>query len=179
MHKPRSLSAASANNSRPPGAGRASAYPDLVQPPVAARRLAYRAAYRTLQVSWLVRRPDKRGVKCLLVHGDRILLVRHTYGDRRWDLPGGAMKRREDPLSAAQREMHEELGIESARWAGLGMVQGIFHHRRDTIYAFRADLETPALELDLGELQTASWFSTSDLPPKLAPYVLPILSRVG
>jgi 8-oxo-dGTP pyrophosphatase MutT (NUDIX family) len=160
-----------------PGRDGVSAYPDLVQPPVAARRLAYRAAYRTLQVSWLVRRPDKRGVKCLLVHRNRILLVRHTYGDRRWDLPGGAMKRGEEPLNAARREMHEELGIDSARWAELGTVQGIFHHRRDTIYAFRADVDSPRLELDLGELQTASWFSACDLPPRLAPYVLPIVGR--
>jgi 8-oxo-dGTP pyrophosphatase MutT (NUDIX family) len=148
-----------------------------VQPPVAARRLAYRAAYRTLQVSWLVRRPDKRGVKCLLVHRDRLLLVRHTYGDRRWDLPGGALKRGEAPLSAAQREMHEELGVQTSQWTSLGTVEGIFHHRRDTIHCFRAELQSPAIELNLGELQTASWYAAADLPPDLAPYVLPVVTR--
>jgi 8-oxo-dGTP pyrophosphatase MutT (NUDIX family) len=150
-----------------------------VQPPVAARRLAYRAAYRILQVSWLLRRPDKHGVKCLLVHSDRILLVRHTYGDRRWDVPGGTMKRGEDPLRAAQREMHEELGVEHATWTAVGTVEGTFHYRRDIIDCFRAEVTNPAIELDLGELQTASWFTRSDLPPNLAPYVLPILSRAG
>jgi 8-oxo-dGTP pyrophosphatase MutT (NUDIX family) len=148
-----------------------------VKPPVAARRLAYRAAYRVLQVSWLVRRPAKRGVKCLLVNRGRILLVRHTYGDRRWDVPGGAMRRHEDPLDAARREMHEELAVESARWTALGTVEGIFHHRRDTIHCFRAELDTPDVTLDLGELQTASWFDSSELPPNLAPYVLPVLTR--
>jgi 8-oxo-dGTP pyrophosphatase MutT (NUDIX family) len=148
-----------------------------VQAPVGARRLAYRAAYRTLQVSWLVRRPMKRGVKCLLVNRERVLLVRHTYGDRRWDLPGGAMRRNEEPLATARREMHEELGIESARWTALGIVEGVFHHRRDTIHCFRGELESPEVRLDLGELQTASWFDRSDLPPNLAPYVLPVLRR--
>jgi 8-oxo-dGTP pyrophosphatase MutT (NUDIX family) len=150
-----------------------------VQPPVAARRLAYRAAYRTLQVSWLLRRPNKHGVKCLLVHGDRILLVRHTYGDRRWDVPGGALKRGEEPLAAAQREMREELAVQTGRWTPLGTVEGTFHHRRDTIHCFRGELDGPAVELDLGELQTASWFDPADLPPNLAPYVTPVLSRAG
>jgi 8-oxo-dGTP pyrophosphatase MutT (NUDIX family) len=148
-----------------------------VELPVAARRLAYRAAYRALEVSWLVRRPAKSGVKCLLVHRNRILLVRHTYGDRRWDLPGGSIKRGEDALSCARREMHEELGVQSGHWTPLGTVEGIFHHRRDTIHCFRARLESPEVQLDLGELQTASWFAAPDLPPKLAPYVLPVVSK--
>src|SRR5437764_3115576 len=93
-----------------------------VQPPVAARRLAYRSAYRVLTVSWLIRRPAKSGVKCLLVNQERILLVRHTYGYRGWDLPGGAIKRHEAPLTAARREMHEELGVEADGWISLGTV---------------------------------------------------------
>jgi 8-oxo-dGTP pyrophosphatase MutT (NUDIX family) len=148
-----------------------------VQPPVAARRLAYRVAYRLLQVSWLVRRPAKTGVKCLLMHRDRILLVRHTYGDRRWDLPGGSMKRGEDPLSCASREMREELGVQVGEWTSLGTVEGIFHHRRDTIHCFSAQLASPGVDLDLGELQMASWFAAPDLPPRLAPYVLPVVSQ--
>ena len=40
--------------------------------------------------------PRVRGVRCVLVHGDELLLVRHSYGDRRWGLPGGLIKRSED-----------------------------------------------------------------------------------
>jgi ADP-ribose pyrophosphatase YjhB (NUDIX family) len=146
-----------------------------VQPPVAAKRLAYRSAYRALQLSWLVRRPGVSGIKCLLVNRERILLVRHTYGHRGWDLPGGAMKRNELPLTAARREMQEELGVESGRWTWLGTVQGTVDHRRDTIHVFRVELGTPAITLDLGELAAASWFASSNLPPNVGPYVLPIV----
>jgi 8-oxo-dGTP pyrophosphatase MutT (NUDIX family) len=148
-----------------------------VQAPVAARRLAYRAAYRALQLTWLVRRPSKLGVKCLLVNEDRYLLVRHTYGHRHWDLPGGAMKRHEPPLHAARREMREELGIESDSWASLGPVQGTVDHRRDTIYCFRVELPAPTITMDRGELQAASWFASTNFPPNLGPYVLPIVRR--
>jgi 8-oxo-dGTP pyrophosphatase MutT (NUDIX family) len=151
-------------------------YPYLVQPPVAAKRLAYRSAYRALQLSWLLRRPAVSGVKCLLVNRDRILLVRHTYGHRGWDLPGGAMKRHELPLTAARREMAEELGVDCDRWTSLGAVEGTVDHRRDTIHVFRVDLETPAITMDLGELAAASWFDSSNLPPNVGPYVLPIVN---
>jgi 8-oxo-dGTP pyrophosphatase MutT (NUDIX family) len=145
--------------------------------PVAARRFAYRVAYRVLQVIWTVRRPAKEGVKCLLVNDERILLVRHTYGDRAWDLPGGALRRNELPVDGARREMREELGIDGAGWTALGAVQGTVHHRRDTIHCYRAELASPALTLDLGELAVAQWFAPARLPTDLGPYVTSIVAR--
>ena len=40
-----------------------------------------------------------------------ILMLRHSYGPPVWGLPGGGVKRGEDPRHAAQRELLEELGI--------------------------------------------------------------------
>ncbi|HEU4571405.1 MAG TPA: hypothetical protein VFR93_01865, partial [Candidatus Limnocylindrales bacterium] len=58
---------------------------------VALLRLGYRVAYRALNAYAFFRRPQVRGVMCVVSDGrGRILLVRHTYGDRRaWELPGG------------------------------------------------------------------------------------------
>jgi ADP-ribose pyrophosphatase YjhB (NUDIX family) len=49
------------------------------------------------------------GVKALLVSGDDIVLVRHTYQPG-WLLPGGGIRRRETPEEAVRRECGEELG---------------------------------------------------------------------
>jgi 8-oxo-dGTP pyrophosphatase MutT (NUDIX family) len=46
----------------------------------------------------------------LFVDGDRILLVRKTYGNG-WDIPGGYAETGESPAEACQRELKEELGI--------------------------------------------------------------------
>ena len=146
--------------------------------PVGVRRVGYRCAYRVLQVIWLVWRPRKQGVKCLLTEGDRILLVRHTYGRRSWDIPGGAMRRGEQPLATAQREMNEELGLSpQLEWVQIGQIQGTMDHRRDTIHCFRAELPSPTLTLDLGELAAARWFERDALPADLSPYVLPIVTN--
>jgi 8-oxo-dGTP pyrophosphatase MutT (NUDIX family) len=148
-----------------------------MQLPVPARRLAYRSAYRILQVIWFVWRPRKRGVKCLVTDADRVLLVRHTYGRRSWDVPGGAVKRGEPPHIAARREMREELGIQAADWSLAGEIRGTQNFRRDTIYCFRAELPAPTLTLDRGEIAAAQWFTRAQLPADLAPYVIPIMAR--
>jgi 8-oxo-dGTP pyrophosphatase MutT (NUDIX family) len=131
-----------------------------------------------MQAVWFFWRPRKDGVKCLLTAEDRVLLVRHTYGRRSWDVPGGAVKRDEPPLEAARREMREELGLGAADWADIGQFRGRIDHRRDTIHCFRAELAPPpALKIDHGELDTAQWFARSELPADLSPYVIAIVSR--
>jgi ADP-ribose pyrophosphatase YjhB (NUDIX family) len=69
-----------------------------------------------------VRRPTVRGVRCVIVRGDDALLVRHTYGDRRWAWPGGLVRRREDPAATARREVREELGLDLVEWEPLGQL---------------------------------------------------------
>jgi 8-oxo-dGTP pyrophosphatase MutT (NUDIX family) len=142
---------------------------------VPARRLGYRLAYRILQVVWLITRPSQTGVKCLLSHGGRILLVRHTYGDQRWDLPGGMVKRGEPPEATARREMGEELGVDASDWVVLGRMEGSMDHRRDTIHLFTAELTDDAVTIDEGELHVAQWFEPGGLPAPLRPLGAQIL----
>ncbi len=146
--------------------------------PVPLRRLAYRSAYLGLLVYWFIRRPRLRGVKCVLTDRDQVLLVLHTYGPREWDLPGGGLKRAEPPVSAARREMHEELGVRIDDWVALGEVFASMHHRRGALHCFQAELHEPALRMDPGEIAAASWFPRQALPPNLGRYVQPILARV-
>ena len=41
----------------------------------------------------------------------RVLLVRHTYGRRGWELPGGGRRPKESLEQAVFREVREELGV--------------------------------------------------------------------
>lgn len=142
-----------------------------------ARRLFYRCAYQGLRVWWFLSRPEVTGVKCVLTDGDRVLLVRHTYGPRGWDLPGGTTKPGEDPAETARREMEEELGVTVERWSELGEIDHTLGRRRDRLHCFAAELHAPSIDIDLGELKTARWFPRRELPPELGYYVKPILAR--
>ena len=59
--------------------------------------LAYRLAYAALRAYWFIFRPEVRGVRCLIEYEGKVLLIRHTYGDRRWHFPGGMVGRGESP----------------------------------------------------------------------------------
>ncbi|MGN6170127.1 MAG: NUDIX hydrolase [Solirubrobacteraceae bacterium] len=145
--------------------------------PLALRREAYRVAHRLLRVWWFVRRPTRHGVKCVLTDGDRVLLVRHTYGDRRWDLPGGNVRRSEPAGQAASREMEEELGIGVEHWDALGDILRISYGCEDTLHCFHAELGDPPLVLNGAEIDDAQWFPERELPAKVGRHVRPVLAR--
>ncbi len=149
-----------------------------VKPPLALRRWAYRRAYQALRVYWFVVRPTTNGVKCVLRDEDRVLLVRHTYGPKEWELPGGAIRRGEPPARAARREMLEELGVEIADWQSLGELNGRLDHHRAKLHCFMAQAGGSGLDLDPGEIDTARWFPRATLPSDLGRYVEPILAMV-
>jgi 8-oxo-dGTP diphosphatase len=135
--------------------------------PLPVVRIGYRIAYRGAQVLWFVLRPDTHGVKGMLRDGDRILLVRHTYGDRRrWDIPGGHAHAGEAPADAVLREMREELGIE-ATWEHVGSIGATTDHKHEQVHCFVA--ERPGgdgqLVIARAEIAEAQWFPLDALPP--------------
>jgi 8-oxo-dGTP pyrophosphatase MutT (NUDIX family) len=142
------------------------------------RRAAIRVAYAGLRAYWFVVRPRVVGVKCVLTHGDDVLLVRHTYGNRAWDLPGGTVRRREAPRDAAEREMHEELGRRVGDWTSLGELYVNTNHHDDNLHLFQARVTDRELNLNLTELAEAGWFPRDALPTDLGRYVRPIVKRV-
>jgi ADP-ribose pyrophosphatase YjhB (NUDIX family) len=143
-----------------------------------ARRTAMRVAYAGLRTYWFVFRPRVVGVKCVVTHEDDVLLVRHTYGNRAWDLPGGTVRRRELPRDAAEREMHEELGRRFGDWISLGELFVNTNHHDDNLHLFQARVHDRKLDLNLTELAEAAWFPRDALPNDLSRYVRTIVKRV-
>jgi 8-oxo-dGTP pyrophosphatase MutT (NUDIX family) len=150
-----------------------------VRVPIPVCRAGYRCAYQGLRAYWFIRRPEVRGVKCLLTDGDRVLLVRHTYGNRAWDLPGGAVRRDEPPHDTARREMEEELGVRVERFDHLGEIRARIDFRRDTIQLYHAELGDQPITMDPCELSAVDWFDREALPTDLGRFVERILALVS
>ena len=146
--------------------------------PVEVRRAGYRVAHRSLRVYWFVIRPTTDGAKCLLTRGDRILLVRHTYGRSEWDLPGGTVARDEPPLTTARREMHEELGITIDDWVSVGTLKARVHHHPNWLHCFHAELPAGELVVDPGEIAATGWFELNALPSDISAYALRIIGML-
>jgi 8-oxo-dGTP pyrophosphatase MutT (NUDIX family) len=138
-----------------------------MKPRVLIGRIGYRIAHRLLRMYWFLSHPEIDGVKCVLTDRDRVLLVRHTYGRREWDLPGGGMKRGESEVETARREMHEELGVWIDQWHSLGAIKASPYHSRDTLRCLHAELHDPELKIEPIELYAAEWFPRAGLPEDL------------
>jgi ADP-ribose pyrophosphatase YjhB (NUDIX family) len=64
------------------------------------------------------------GAACAIFDSDgRVLLVRHTYGRRNWELPGGGSEAGETPDETARRELLEETGLH----AELDRLTGVYY----------------------------------------------------
>jgi 8-oxo-dGTP pyrophosphatase MutT (NUDIX family) len=150
-------------------------YAPIVSLSVAARRLGYRVAFRLLQLRWRLLRPVQEGVKCMITDGDRLLLVRHTYGSRAWELPGGSSHRDESPLVTAQREMEEELGLGDAPWRLCGELRGRTYGRHDRIHVVAAEVRDPVLRVDPVEIEAVAWFERERLPLWTGPLLDPVV----
>ena len=75
-----------------------------------AMRLVYRFGYKAMQQVWRFRKPRGFGVGIVIRHDDQVLAVKHSYRPG-YTIPGGGVRRHEDPRQTAVRELAEELSI--------------------------------------------------------------------
>ncbi len=128
----------------------------------------YRVLPRLLRL-WVVRllAPSYTvGAICVIERPDgHVLLVRQAYR-KRWGLPGGHLKRGEDPTAGARREVFEEVGIVVELLGPPAVVVDAGPQRVDVIYRAR-----PVTLAEVGEARPGSpeivevgWFAPHALP---------------
>lgn len=98
----------------------------------------------------------------------RVLLVRTTYGENKWDLPGGVLEPGEAPWEAARREAREELGIDLG---GLSLCGVYFLAHRDAFgFIFRASDFSGDIRPDGKEIDEADYFNPAALPSPMSSF---------
>lgn len=133
---------------------------------VAVLRRVYRVAWRGVQLRAQVWPRRGRGVKCLITHGEEVLLVRHSYGKRdTWYVPGGAARRGEAMMHAAERELEEELGVRGLPLADMASMDMRLERIAVRILCVHAELPDRAqIRVDPVEIAEARWFARDALP---------------
>lgn len=63
-----------------------------------------------VRLYWRIFKPKTFGVKVIVENNDKFLLIRNSYGRKRWTFPGGKIENNEEPKDAAFREVKEEVG---------------------------------------------------------------------
>jgi 8-oxo-dGTP pyrophosphatase MutT (NUDIX family) len=137
--------------------------------PAPAHRAGLRIAHAIRLRWWRIRKPRFSGCRVLALDGaGRVLLVRHSYGSGHWMPPGGGMKRSEDALAAAARELFEETGCRLERAIQVSWVEediGGARNGVNIVVGHTSDEPCP----DLREIIEASFFALHALPEDMAP----------
>ncbi len=112
--------------------------------------------------------PVAPAVRIMLVDGDRVLLVYHSYLPY-WYFPGGGMKQGETLVEAAKREAYEETGaiVCGEPWL-LGVYLMDYRGRSDHIAVFVAEQFDLAPATDRWEIMGKAFFALDKLPPDMA-----------
>jgi 8-oxo-dGTP pyrophosphatase MutT (NUDIX family) len=116
---------------------------------------------------WKVFRIQTRGVRVMLIHQEKIVLVRHWYNSL-WVMPGGGIHAYETPEQAAIREIQEELGftIKQLDYC-LGVYSNNKEGKNDTVYCYVVELSEQILFTKKRfniEIADIIWGEFSELP---------------
>lgn len=141
--------------------------------------LIYKLAYPLAQCYWFIVRPKTCGVKCILIHENQTLLIRHTYGSQLYSAVGGGIKAGENPEAAIKREIYEEVGLTVHNLHQVGTIIWDAENKHDTITVFVASTDSTVLTIDQAEIMEATWFEITDLPDDLSPLLQRYLSLAG
>jgi ADP-ribose pyrophosphatase YjhB (NUDIX family) len=129
---------------------------------------------RALQIAYRVRHRWRKIRKariagCSVVISDlggQVLLLRHSYGPAVWALPGGGLKRGENPADAAKREVLEEVGIELGRVHAIGKIEEVISGAPHVAHVFAAVSDRHPRP-DEREVVEARFFPPHSLPEPL------------
>jgi 8-oxo-dGTP pyrophosphatase MutT (NUDIX family) len=126
-----------------------------------------RLVYFALKVYWFFVRPLTLGVRVMMIQGEKVLLVRHTYIGG-WYMPGGGVKRSESLDQAARREAREEAGADLNNISLMGAYSNFRELKSDHNILFFSNDFTSNGTHD-GEIAEARFFPLDALPEDLWP----------
>ena len=130
--------------------------------------LLRRLAYRANRLRFSLTKPITVGARIILVEGETILLVRHTY-QREWYLPGGGVKKGETLEQAIRREAAEEIGATLGDLQFFGVYTNFYEGKSDHVIVFACNTFTLTGQTDAGEIERFDCFPLDDLPDNVSP----------
>lgn len=127
----------------------------------------YGLAYPLARLWWRFSAPVRIGVRAIVLDPEqRVLLVRHAYGNEGWSFPGGGPGRREPLSRTAVREIWEETGINCRVERLLGLYDSFIEGKSDHVALFVCRSSAGEIPYPRSpEILSAGFFPLDALPP--------------
>ncbi|OGC51850.1 hypothetical protein A2982_03945 [candidate division WWE3 bacterium RIFCSPLOWO2_01_FULL_39_13] len=113
--------------------------------------------YHLARIYWFIFRPKTWGVRCVIRHKGKVMLVKNSYSEKGWQFPGGGIHKNETPLGAVKRETMEETGLRINEIKLFGKLKNTEEFKKDTVYIFTAFADSPKTSIDNKEIIDARW----------------------
>lgn len=107
-----------------------------------------------------------RRTRVLIIHEQKVLVVKQWLGRDTWHLPGGGLHKGEDPLVGSIREVQEEVGI-ALQPSQLRHIRSL--QKRSSGIPYTAEYyattlqQQPTLHLQAHEIRESSWIPLDDV----------------
>ena len=116
---------------------------------------------------YFIARPITLGVRILLIDGEQVILVKHSY-EHGWFLPGGGVKRGETLEGAVRREAAEECGAVLKNVSFIGTYHNFVQYKSDHVSLFLSE-DFSLQQVRNREIEMASGFPLEQLPEDTSP----------
>ena len=141
------------------------------------KKYIYKIGIYPVRLYWYIFRPSRFGVKCIIEKEDgKILLIKNTYGNGKWNLPGGGIEKGETPENAVRREIQEEVGLELHTINFIGEFESTAEYKKDQINVFYSEVTNPILNIQESEISDYIWSDVHELPGPLSAIALKALN---
>lgn len=132
------------------------------------KKMIYSLIMPAVKLYWRLFKPQSYGVKIVIIHPhdpDKILLVRHSYGNTTlWNIPGGGYNpKKENAISAIEREIQEELGVSVSRLKHLGEYHTGSEGKKDAVTLFSGMIDNPEKITTNPEISELNWVKARTL----------------
>ena len=117
-----------------------------------------------VRLYWKIFRPETFGVKVIIENNGKFLLVRNSYGYKRWTFVGGGIDKGESSEEAGIREVGEEVGLVLKNLKQIDSIISNQEGKRDNIEIFYSQVNSFELVVDEFEIEEAGWFKKEDFP---------------
>lgn len=144
------------------------------------RTRVLRLAYPFMKLGIWLLNPHLRAVRVVVRDDNDVLLVRHTYGSHAWGVPGGRINRKEDPVDAGERELHEETGIKLEN--AILQPGNPFHlvpYKRGELWVVTGSVKSREHRTDGVEIDEIGWFPVDALPNNMLSQAVAALRAAG